>query len=227
MVDAEGNAVVHCAFAGETRSLAIRAAMQVALSRCNPFDFVPGPSCASLPLAIDAQESAALARFLKGDATHDPEALAFADAVASRSDGVVPFLARLAREMKDRIHHYIRAGGYAQSPAETLALGAGACRDIAVLFIACCRAKGIPARYASGYRRGDLARRERDLHAWVEAYVPGGGWRGWDPTEGVAVADTHVVLATAPDQYGTLPVEGSFSGTAGATLTYDVEITSP
>jgi transglutaminase-like putative cysteine protease len=131
----------------------------------------------------------------------------------------------LNRALHEGFRAHVRDGGHAQTPAETLARRAGACRDLAVLFMAVCRAWGLAARFASGYRRGDLARPDRHLHAWPEVWCPGGGWRGWDPVEGVAVADRHVALAAGVRQIDTMPVEGSFAG-AGVTSTlhYVVEI---
>ena len=53
------------------------------------------------------------------------------------------------------------------------------------------RSIGIPARYATGYLVHEYNRftgyyvvRERDSHAWVEAYVEGKGWVTFDPTPG-------------------------------------------
>jgi hypothetical protein len=56
-------------------------------------------------------------------------------------------------------------------------------------------------------------------------FIPGGGWRGWDPVEGLAVADTHVALAAAATQTDTMPVEGTFYGTGAASkLFYRLQI---
>jgi transglutaminase-like putative cysteine protease len=94
-----------------------------------------------------------------------------------------------------------------------------------VLFVDCCRAEGIAARFASGYQKGHERSERRHLHAWPEVYLPGAGWRGFDPTHGEAVADTHVTIAAAAHSRDTLPVSGNFLG-AGAisTLDYTVEI---
>jgi hypothetical protein len=32
---------------------------------------------------------------------------------------------------------------------------------------------------------------------WAEVYVDGGGWRGFDPTTGLAVGDNHIAVARA------------------------------
>ena len=66
-----------------------------------------------------------------------------------------------------------------------------------MLFITVCRRYGLAARVVSGYQKGDTQRERRYLHAWPEVYVPGGGWRGYDPTHGLAVSDDHVPIAAA------------------------------
>ena len=72
---------------------------------------------------------------------------------------------------------------------------AGVLIDLAVLFVDCCRAEGIAARFASGYQKGDLRSERRHLHAWPEVYA--GEWIWMDPTFGQEVADaTHVKLVT-------------------------------
>jgi transglutaminase-like putative cysteine protease len=47
---------------------------------------------------------------------------------------------------------------------------------------------------------------------WPEVYLPGGGWRGYDPTHGLAVADAHVAVAACREPHGATPIEGSFRG---------------
>lgn len=73
----------------------------------------------------------------------------------------------------------------------------GSCRDYTVLFMEACRAVGIATRYVSGYQEGDSEQLSRDLHAWVEVYLPGAGWRGYDPTLGLVVSDRHIPLAAS------------------------------
>ena len=75
-----------------------------------------------------------------------------------------------------------------------------------MLFVDCCRAEGIAARFASGYQRRSLRNERRHLHAWPEVYLPGAGWRGFNPTHGEAVADYHVTIAAAAIRAARAPV---------------------
>ena len=62
---------------------------------------------------------------------------------------------------------------------DTLARGAGVCRDFAHVGIGLCRALQIPARMVVGY----LYRLDpMDMHAWFEAFV-GGRWYTFDATQ--------------------------------------------
>jgi transglutaminase-like putative cysteine protease len=97
---------------------------------------------------------------------------------------------------------------------------------VTILFLAACRSQGLPARFVSGYQaEADTPDGRRHLHAWPEAFVPGFGWRGYDPTHGLKVAGSHVALSAAPSQGETMPVEGGFFGDGvSSTLDYEIEI---
>ena len=84
---------------------------------------------------------------------------------------------------------------------------------------------GLPTRFVSGYQKGDLESERRHLHAWPEVYLPGGGWRGYDPTHGTPIIDTHVPIAAAALARDTMPVTGTFSGQeATSQLDFDLSI---
>lgn len=150
----------------------------------------------------------------------------FAQEMVAAGGGRAPgFLDALTATLFARTDRRIRETGYAQSPEETLLRAQGACRDLAVLFIACCRLTGLPARFVSGYQaRAESVDGKRHLHAWPEVWLPG-GWLAFDPTHGTRVSDGHVALCAAPEQAATMPVEGGYYGApTGTTLRFSVEI---
>jgi Transglutaminase-like superfamily len=83
---------------------------------------------------------------------------------------------------------YTQQSGDSHSALQTLRRGWGTCEDYSLLYMALCRAVGIPARYVSGYRfsPSEIGHREVELdafaHAWVEINLPGTGWITVDPT---------------------------------------------
>ena len=106
---------------------------------------------------------------------------------------------------------------------EVLTHASGVCQDFAHVLIALCRAIGVPARYVSGYI---LAGAERDApkrgaavsHAWVEAFTPTHGWRGFDPTNDLMASEHHVKIAVGRDYHDVPPTRGTFRGVADEEL---------
>lgn len=225
-LDAYGNLIEQAWFVGETTRLRIVSRAVVDTVRDNPFDYLLDPSLSSLPLSYPAALRAPLAGYRDGGELA-PEVIRLANALAvGHRQEPVGFLMELSRWLSENIEHEIREQGQAHAPQVTLASGRGACRDVAVLFIAVCRHQGIAARYVTGYQaRSAVPREQRYMHAWPEVYLPGGGWRGFDPTHGMAVADAHVAVASAPAPQDAAPVSGSFSGGAvSSSLSYEVRI---
>jgi transglutaminase-like putative cysteine protease len=53
-------------------------------------------------------------------------------------------------------------------------------------------------------------------HAWTEIYLPGAGWRGFDPTNHKMAGPEHVAVAVTREQEKAAPISGSWEGPAGA-----------
>src|ERR1700743_257072 len=103
----------------------------------------------------------------------------------------------------------------------------GVCQDFSHIMIAVARLWGIPARYVSGYmyHGGSSARSGTDAtHAWVEAWLPGLGWVGFDPTNNVMAAERHVRGAGGRDYADVPPTRGTFKGQADSELSIAVGI---
>jgi hypothetical protein len=102
--------------------------------------------------------------------------------------------------------------------SEVIQLGKGVCQGIA-------RLNKIPCRYVSGYlNQGTNLSGTAVMHAWVEAFVPGLGWQGFDPTNNL-LADIHYVKATHGADYSDCsPIKGVLRTTGGQKTSYGVKI---
>lgn len=212
--DAQGNLVEQLWFAGLHGHLRITSEVEVATARVNPFDYLPLERAGGVPIRYHSAEREALSACLS--APRQPTVREYADrflAQVSPDAGVAQLLSQLNARLSDEHRTVVRPEGAPYEPEVSLATRDLSCRDLAVLFVALCRVLGIAARFVSGYQAGDPDQDRRDLHAWSEVYIPGGGWRGYDPTLGLAVADEHVAVAAAARPEDAAPVSGSFRGT--------------
>lgn len=88
----------------------------------------------------------------------------------------------------------------------------GVCQDMAHLMIALCRSAGIAARYVSGWLHLPGHEGPAESHAWVEAAVPGIGWREFDPTHPRPAWEHYVRVALGRDYADVAPLRGSYAG---------------
>ncbi len=106
----------------------------------------------------------------------------------------------------------------------------GVCQDFTHIMLLLVRQVGIPARYVSGYlyhRKDETAQDRSDedaSHAWVEAWLPGLGWVGFDPTNDTIVTDRHIRVSIANDYAGASPSRGVFKGKAQTELEVRVQV---
>jgi len=104
----------------------------------------------------------------------------------------------------------------------------GVCQDFAHIFITILRGMKIPARYVSGYLYHGREDRDRSsdgaTHAWVEAWLPGPGWIGFDPTNNLLATDRHIRTAVGRDYADVPPTRGVFKGAATTKLTVSVAV---
>lgn len=226
-LDPEGNVVAWAWFREMHERLVIRAVAEVETVRDNPFDYLLTPKHSRLPITYPPREAAALVlahtRQRRSDGTD--AVLALAERICRARQGeLVPFLGSLNQAIYQQLEVIHREEGDPWAPAATLEMRRGACRDLAVLYVDACRAMGLAARFVSGYQEGDAEQDCRELHAWAEVFVPGAGWRGYDPTHGLAVADGHVAAAASTDPLLTAPVTGTFRGSAESEFRTDVQI---
>jgi len=221
IIDIYGNAISHVEFSGLSHWLSVTSQFELDTT---PLPLLVDPGLPPLPWPISVPDGLDPYRY---EPSASPAVGQFAEWVCWQA-GHFPlgFVQSLCDDLFWRIFRHNRIEGYAQPPASTLANREGACRDITVLFMAACRHLGIPARFVSGYYvQPNSPDGLRQLHAWPELWLPGIGWRGWDPTNGIPVTDAHVALCVAPDQASTMPIDGGFyANGVTATLDYSIRI---
>lgn len=214
-LDADGNVVTDVWFRELTDTLTIDASLEVDTLRENPFDFLlPDPQALSLPMFYPDALRPVLVPYARvarvGDSVEE-----FARSVCQDAGWqMLPFLSALTGRLYNRTRHVIRDEGMPHEAALTLSTGEGSCRDLAVLFCAACRAFGIAARFVSGYELGAANQEHAYMHAWAEVYLPGGGWRGFDPARGLAVGTGHVPVAASTNPALAAPITGTYRGPA-------------
>lgn len=213
-------------FDGLHQNLLIEVNTRVETHRGNPFDFlVTDPAALTLPLEYEAHIADALNHYRAHDGDH-PQLAEFArEIMAAAQHATIPFLTLLANAIYQRLEYVLREHGEPWTPQQTLRQGKGSCRDSAVLFIEICRRAGIAARFVSGYCLGDDAANSADMHAWAEVYLPGAGWRGFDPSRGLSVNDDYVAVAAGQCSQDAAPTRGNFRGDATSTMAAAMSMT--
>jgi transglutaminase-like putative cysteine protease len=89
----------------------------------------------------------------------------------------------------------------------------GSCRDFAALMLETCRCWGLATRFISGYMHCEATEAGgASTHAWTEVYLPGAGWKGFDPTSGIMTGAQHVTVAVSRNPENAAPITGSFQG---------------
>lgn len=211
--DLDGNNLIKLWFTQPTEQLQIQVTTEVETYKENPFDYLLEPWALKLPIDYPSSVLNQITTYLSPYGfTCDPVAIQLAQEITHEVNGeIMTFLSILNQRLYENSEYIIRETGDPLPPGITWNSKQGSCRDLTVLFMEVCRAVGLAARFVSGYQEGDLDQEERHLHAWAEVYLPGGGWRGYDPTHGLAVADRHIALVASALPSYAAPIIGTIA----------------
>jgi len=217
--DAFGNHVDIACFAGSAEELRFDSTIRLQQSHADIRELDIAESARTSPFTYGAAEIAALAQFVERQSV-DPDGKVARWARTflkdDRSD-TRRFLIDLTHGIKRSFKHVRRDEEGTQLPLQTLALGSGSCRDVAVLMIDAVRSLGMAARFVSGYLYLPDDDDERHMgggntHAWVQVYLPGPGWVDFDPSSGIVGNRDLVRIAVAPDARQVIPLHGTWIG---------------
>jgi uncharacterized protein (DUF2126 family)/transglutaminase-like putative cysteine protease len=223
-LDAHANHVARMFFPSKTEEFAVEVDLVADLSPVNPFDFFLEPGIENYPFSYAPELEKNLRSYLDiGSA--GPRLRALIDEVSSEarrgaSQGTIGFLVALNHRVRDAVGYVIRMDPGVQDSELSLAIQTGSCRDSAWLLVEVLRHLGLAARFVSGYLiqlaadaddgtddgvKADSA----DLHAWAEAFLPGAGWIGMDPTSGLFAGEGHIPLVCTPNPATAAPIGGT------------------
>ncbi|BCR06207.1 transglutaminase [Desulfuromonas versatilis] len=217
--DVLDNAVAVVEFLEAAQTLSITSEVVIQHYLENPLDFLVADYAVNYPFHYAPQDLPDLTPYLQLVYPEDQGAIrSWLDQLGLGSPAMQTYalLDRLSKTIASQFAYTLREEMGVQSPAQTLAWGRGSCRDFAALFVAACRCLGLASRFVSGY--GHLPHSEQwstTTHAWAEVYLPGPGWKGFDPTGGEVTGSRHIPVAVARRPEAVPPVAGSFFGMTG------------
>lgn len=181
------------------------------LEPINPLAFLLDPDAESHPFAYSAQLLKELGAYLQVDKP-GARLLAWLNSLGRTRMNTIERLSRINQRI-EATHRVTPTR--ALSPADpelVLARGSGSCWDLGWLLTMALRQLGIAARVAFGHRvflaQGADELDSVSLHCWSEAYLPGAGWVGLDPTAGLFTTEAYVPFAAAPDALRVRPIVG-------------------
>ena len=227
LIAASGDEILRSRFIGSTDIFVVTADSEVETRLPPPLEACLNGEEPPLPYPV-GRLNADLGGALRGwlpDGQHDPAAVDVAQEALMGSDQrALMFLTQLVQIIQDRVKYTQRHVGPAWPAGRTLKERVGSCRDLAMLMVESCRCVGLPARFVSGYHLVEPKPGRYDLHAWAEVYLPGAGWRGFDPSGKGIVDDRYITLATSSKPELTAAITGTFSGTSGVQSSFAWDI---
>ncbi len=226
--DAYGNSVCHFAPQGPSSQLSV--VNNLLIDRfpapLSPLSMDDPRSLA--PIVYDGASRVVLAPFI-APATDDIDA-AYHEWLRSNSslpdEPALAYLMRLNSTIHQSFVYAARNAYGTQSPATTIALNSGTCRDFAWLMIESVRRFGFAARFVTGYlHAGQGLTGSGATHAWCEVFLPDLGWIECDPTNGLLESPHLIRVAYTRTPEEASPMDGVvLDDPGGATMLVDVRV---
>lgn len=218
--DPFGNYLARVVFPEKTKELSIEVEVIAKMEVINPFDFFVEEYAENYPFTYDEQLKKELVPYLETLESGEKLKEWIKGINYGKELRIVDFLVLLNSRLNQEISYNIRMEVGVQTCEETLTIKRGSCRDSAWLLVQILRHFGIASRFVSGYLvqlTADIKSLDgpsgpeadfTDLHAWTEAYIPGAGWIGLDPTSGLFAGEGHIPLCCTPHYSSAAPVTG-------------------
>ena len=220
--DVEDNSVAIASFTRPTQQLKVESEVIIQQYNESPLDFIVADYAVNYPFSYNEGDQFLLSpyRILPDQKTREVlNNWIFKVWKIEEQVQTYTLLQRLNTHIHKTLMYKVREEPGVQSAEETLSLGSGSCRDFALLFMEAVRCLGLASRFISGYLYAPLMSSQvGSTHAWAEVYLPGGGWKGFDPTIGKIVGTDHIPVAVSRSAESVPPISGSYTGSAESKL---------
>ncbi|MGK0475710.1 MAG: transglutaminase-like putative cysteine protease [Oleispira sp.] len=220
--DVEGNSVAVANFMMPAQQLTVESEVIIQQYNESPLDFIVTDYAINYPFSYDKGDQFLLSPYRVLPDQETRELLnnwIFALWKSGEQVQTYTLLQRLTETIYKTLIYKVREEPGVQSAKDTLLLGSGSCRDFALLFMEAVKCLGLASRFVSGYLYAPLMSSQvGSTHAWAEVYLPGGGWKGFDPTIGDIVGTDHIPVAVSRLAEAVPPISGSFAGSAESKL---------
>ncbi len=220
--DVEDNSVAIANFDLPTTQLVIESEVIIQQFNEAPLDFLVAEHAIAYPFAYQPDDHVLLFPYM---ALPGQEAINVLNKwiatfwQASEQIQTYTLLQRLAAHIYKTFSYQVREEPGVQTAQQTLSCKTGSCRDFALLFMETAKCLGLASRFVSGYLHAPLMSHViGTTHAWAEVYLPGAGWKGFDPTIGEMAGTDHIAVAVARLPESVPPVAGSFVGASNSVL---------
>ncbi len=227
--DVEDNSVAIATFELPASQLLIESEVIIQQYNQAPLDFLVADYAVDYPFSYTAEERVVLSPYMNLVERSVGEPLTeWVDNLWAPDERIQTYslLQRFCVHIHHTLSYRLREEPGVQTAAETLSCGTGSCRDLASLSMEAARSLGLASRFVSGYLHAPPTTINFGAtHAWAEVYLPGAGWKGFDPTLGQIVGTDHIAVAVARLPESVPPIAGSFIGPPGATLNVGVWVT--
>lgn len=224
--DVEGNSVATANFNQTTEKLLIESEIFIKQYNESPLDFLVESYAINYPFTYKEDNRFLLTPYMVLADVRTQELLKeWISNVWQVGEAIQSYtlLKKLCSYIYETLAYTIREEPGVQTVSETLSAGSGSCRDFALLLMEAVKCLGLASRFVSGYLYAPLMSDQvGSIHAWIEVYLPGGGWKGFDPTIGDIVGKDHIPVAVSRLAESVPPIAGSFTGMATSNLNVGV-----
>ena len=219
--DAEGNSIATATFDLATQQLVFESELIIQQYNEAPLNFMVADYAVHYPFNYTQDDQVLLSPYMQlTDQDTQQQIKQWTQQLWQAGEKIQTYTAlqRIASHIFKNFSYKLREEPGVQTAKETLACNTGSCRDFAQLFMDAAKCMGLAARFVTGYLHAPGLDAAGATHAWAEVYLPGAGWKGFDPTIGAMAGTDHIPVAVARLSKSVPPIEGSFIGEPKSTL---------